>query len=517
MPKKMLFDEDTSFFAIGSCFAVEIKRRLADRKKAVYPNFIGLPIDVERHVVGALPDEDSSAYYTTHSIRQEIVRALDGVFYADDDFWRIEQPEKHAFAKRLACDAVYQDPYRRDVYGATLSDLREISEAIGRSVRHGLDAADVVIITLGLTEAWQCNSNGLWICRSPTRSDDPLWDRITFNPSGFAENYANIEATIERILQSYPTKRIVLTVSPVPLGKTYTDEDIVVANAYSKSTLRSVAGALCRKYANRVAYWPSYEFALSHDVFELDGRHVQPAIVDYIAASFLNAPDHPSPAGADATGDPLAAATIAPRQDLDAPATKPEASDGVKTVVLVTDDAVVARRLQSAIEATQGRLFRTRLIVLRLSDAGAVAEIETKRVTLVHFLSRSAFDKFLHALANGPAARTTQAALVRRLARQQATQNWTVVSPSVSGGTPLNDAENLWINVLLVPPSETQQPSANEIVCHEMLLFGQPHETNGAIHIDEREISRVIQLSQRQAGTKYHRTRLKALETAARD
>jgi hypothetical protein len=65
----------------------------------------------------------------------------------------------------------------------------------------------------------------------------------------------------------------VLSVSPVPLEATATDNDVVVANLESKSLLRAVAGPVSREFDN-VHYFPSYEFAMYYDIFEEDGRHV---------------------------------------------------------------------------------------------------------------------------------------------------------------------------------------------------------------------------------------------------
>jgi hypothetical protein len=62
----------------------------------------------------------------------------------------------------------------------------------------------------------------------------------------------------------------------------------VVANNYSKSVLRAVAGAIEGEFPH-VTYWPSYELAMSTDIYQEDGRHVLPEGVDYIIGSFLAA------------------------------------------------------------------------------------------------------------------------------------------------------------------------------------------------------------------------------------
>jgi hypothetical protein len=75
-------------------------------------------------------------------------------------------------------------------------------------------------------------------------------------------------------------------VSPVPLGRTFTDDDIVIANGYSKAQLRAVAGQIDAEFDN-VIYWPSYEIALRADLFRPDGRHITEDGVRFIMDRFL--------------------------------------------------------------------------------------------------------------------------------------------------------------------------------------------------------------------------------------
>ena len=84
----------------------------------------------------------------------------------------------------------------------------------------------------------------------------------------------------------FPDKPVILTVSPVPLTRTFTSNDIVVANTESKSILRAVAARLAKENAN-VTYWPSYEIALARDLFEDDGRHVRREGIDLIVDQFI--------------------------------------------------------------------------------------------------------------------------------------------------------------------------------------------------------------------------------------
>ena len=77
-----------------------------------------------------------------------------------------------------------------------------------------------------------------------------------------------------------------LTVSPVPLGRTFTDLDVVVANVESKCLLRTAAGEMARRFEN-VHYFPSFEICgASGEVYEDDGRHVRRNVVQQIVRLF---------------------------------------------------------------------------------------------------------------------------------------------------------------------------------------------------------------------------------------
>ena len=90
------------------------------------------------------------------------------------------------------------------------------------------------------------------------------------------------------IAERYPERKILLTVSPVPIGRTFTDEDVVVANSYTKGQLRAVAGQINMDFDN-VIYWPSYEIALRADLFRADGRHITEEGVRFVIDNLLAA------------------------------------------------------------------------------------------------------------------------------------------------------------------------------------------------------------------------------------
>jgi len=180
----------------------------------------------------------------------------------------------------------FQDPHRRQIYANSIAALGDLSDTVSATIDEGLAAADVVILTLGLTECWRVKQSGRYAALGPDNEKDELFPLLEFRPTTFAENYENLCATLDCIASAYPEKKIVVTVSPVGLVRTWTGEDVVRANLHSKSTLRAVVGQVCRERPH-VTYWPSYEFASKGDIFLPDGLHVRPDAIEEIVAGFL--------------------------------------------------------------------------------------------------------------------------------------------------------------------------------------------------------------------------------------
>ncbi len=114
--------------------------------------------------------------------------------------------------------------------------------------------------------------------------------RYEFHASNFAENCTNLERIHDLFDRfGHPETEIVVTVSPVPLMATFTQQDIIVANTYSKSLLRTAAQEWAAAHDN-VHYFPSYEIVMNsaRDAAWLeDLRHVQGRLVNHIMDIFL--------------------------------------------------------------------------------------------------------------------------------------------------------------------------------------------------------------------------------------
>jgi hypothetical protein len=166
-------------------------------------------------------------------------------------------------------------------------------------------AADcrIVVITLGLVEVFQDTRTGLFANTTPHLTASP--GRYEFGVLTYREVMDALER-IHRLLSEHGRSdvEILVTVSPVPLSATFTGTDIVMANTYSKSLLRSAAGEWSQSNGN-VHYFPSYEIVMNSArdrAWFMDGRHVRHDMVAHVMQLFADAYAPARPLGAQRTG-----------------------------------------------------------------------------------------------------------------------------------------------------------------------------------------------------------------------
>ena len=105
-----------------------------------------------------------------------------------------------------------------------------------------LSFADVVVLTLGLNEVWLDEETGLRLNMAPSLKavqEQPY--RYSLEVTSVAQNLEALEELRERLLRLHPALKLIVTVSPVPMGISFTGQDAVVANSRSKAVLRVAA------------------------------------------------------------------------------------------------------------------------------------------------------------------------------------------------------------------------------------------------------------------------------------
>jgi len=239
-PKFRLRESD-AFFCIGSCFARVVERQLRYRGLDVTSmRYHGEPGEPQLGPSGANK-------FTTASILNELRWSLAGEPFPDEALVH----DGAGYRDLQLVDATLPVPLER-----ARERRVELLEYFGR-----LKDADVVIITLGLVELWYDHLVGLWLnITPPFEMTRRLPGRFTVHRSDYVENRARLEETIDMLFaHGRPGLRVIVSVSPVPMHRTFVGTDVLIENGYGKSTLRAVAGDVARDRPG-VEYWPGYEF-----------------------------------------------------------------------------------------------------------------------------------------------------------------------------------------------------------------------------------------------------------------
>lgn len=160
---------------------------------------------------------------------------------------------------------------------------------VAQLYRDGLAASDTVVITLGLVETWIDLEAGLYLNDTPPPQlvrDTP--ERFAFRRLSVTDCVALLSEIVE-LLTKDRDRHILLTVSPVPLRATFTTDDAVTANGYSKAVLRVAAEDVSSRFAG-VDYFPSFEVVTTAGFRSMarDNVHVRPATVSRIVDHMLD-------------------------------------------------------------------------------------------------------------------------------------------------------------------------------------------------------------------------------------
>ncbi len=286
-----LFGPGDSVFAVGSCFAQSVREALTESGSKALPAYENIKLDPTRQMAGPLRHIN---YYTTFAIRQEFERVLSSTprepYFVPiaPGRWTVAPDEFGSSGDFEPWDARFQDPLRHGVVAASEEDIIDVMGKVDDLTRAAVEDASAYIITLGMVESWIDSQTGMHMWSSKVHNVAPDRDRYTFHMSNYQENYDNLAWICDTVADRFGDRPIIVTVSPVSMLRTFTGKDIVVANNYGKSMLRTVAGALADDF-DHVTYWPSYEYGIAGDHYEEDGRHVDRGAVGRMIDVFLEA------------------------------------------------------------------------------------------------------------------------------------------------------------------------------------------------------------------------------------
>jgi hypothetical protein len=240
--KRFAIGDGALIATAGSCFAQEVGKYLA-----------AMPGIGFLRAEPAAPDQPlfSALYGNVYTARQ-LVQLFDrafGRFTPADIAWR-------------RGDGRYVDPFRPYMFRAGFATADEVAVARTahlKAARRVFTDCSVFVFTLGLTETWRAKADGATFPVAPgvvSEEIDPA--DYEFHNFSYAEIHADLDDFVSRMRAINPDVRVILTVSPVPLTATYTDEHILVASAHSKAILRTACGEIDAEL-DGVYYFPAYE------------------------------------------------------------------------------------------------------------------------------------------------------------------------------------------------------------------------------------------------------------------
>jgi len=267
---------DTAIGSAGSCFALRIAHQLqlwgynyVIEEDDLPPD---MPLDQIQGTNYRMAPARTGTLFNVVSMRQMVERAFgewepEHILSIDKGFWL--------------------DPFRR--VRASYKDLDGYLEDYQRhsnALRRALLACEAFVLTLGPTEAWKFAHSGDFTSVGPWKVEPTL---VRAHNLTVEEHVDELERLLTCYKRHRPGIKIILSVSPVPLDKTYSDRlHVVEANALSKAKLRLAADEFASRHPEDVFYFPSYEIVIygSANPWESDHRHVSSQAVGRVMALF---------------------------------------------------------------------------------------------------------------------------------------------------------------------------------------------------------------------------------------
>lgn len=272
----------TRIITAGSCFAQHISRALVQRNYKW--------IDAEPAPTALRDTSRRDFHYGTFSFRTGNIYTPKMLHQWVSWAAGTATPPEITWEK----DGRFYDPFRPAVEPggfATAAELFQSRAVTIAAVRRAVEQASVFVFTLGLTEAWEDAEGGFEYALCPgtiAGRFDAAAHR--FVNHGFRATFGALKAAMNTAREMNPNLRFLLTVSPVPLTATASDDHVLTATSQSKSVLRAVAGEM-KAMQSFVDYFPSYEI-ITHPAFrgmffDPNMRTVDPKGVAFVMDAFF--------------------------------------------------------------------------------------------------------------------------------------------------------------------------------------------------------------------------------------
>lgn len=186
------------------------------------------------------------------------------------------------------------DPFRPTIEPHGFLNEEELHKSRNRTLRefyNSIRDCQVLVFTLGLTECWRNSESKLEYPMCPGTAAGKFDSNLhKFSNQTYTEISENLMCCLDLMSKINPKIKILLTVSPVPLTATNSNNHVLVATSESKAKLRAVAGEFASSFEN-VDYFPSFEIINSVPFrgifFESNMRNVNQIGVDHVMSLFF--------------------------------------------------------------------------------------------------------------------------------------------------------------------------------------------------------------------------------------
>jgi hypothetical protein len=237
------FSREDVIVTMGSCFAQHIANWLRARE-------FNVPFYDTTDNIKA--QSFSANYGNIYSVRQglQLLREITGQHKCSEPCWHTE--------------GGLLDPLRPNIFAQPFQSHKDVDKSRKdhlEAVRQAFGELDLLVMTLGLTEAWRIRECGTVLPTAPgVLGGKYVPDHYEFVNFRYSEILADLESLCKELTQLRGGRsfRMIVTVSPVPLTATAEDRHILSSSVYSKSVLRAVAGDFCADH-DFAEYFPSFE------------------------------------------------------------------------------------------------------------------------------------------------------------------------------------------------------------------------------------------------------------------
>jgi GSCFA family len=271
--KRFSIADGTRIGTAGSCFAQEVAKVLVNLPNVEF-------LQTERNA--ADQPMFSALYgniYTVRQLRQIFYEAF-GLTPQLDIAWQRD-------------DGRWVDAHRPAMFAAGFDSPAAVATERSKhlaAVKRLFTECSIFVFTLGLTEAWTSASGETVFPIAPgIVAEDVSGGDYKFHNFTYDEILQDLGDFIVQLRAVNPKARCILTVSPVPLVATYTNEHVLVATMHSKSILRAVCAAAEARWGH-VFYFPSYEIISGHynggAYYDRNKRTIAPDGVEHVMSVF---------------------------------------------------------------------------------------------------------------------------------------------------------------------------------------------------------------------------------------